>query len=136
MPECQGTVLDSKFYLSYNTYVPYKDPENQRRAARAHYLAHKEDYLKRARTWNKEQKIRIRELIRSAKDTPCIDCGVQYPFYVMQFDHLSDKKFTIGTLVNRAIPIEKIREEIAKCEVVCANCHAERTWQRGQRFGL
>lgn len=127
-------VLDSKSVSRYDTYVPYKDPEDQRRAARAHYLAHKEDYLKRARTWNKEQKVRIRELIHSAKDKPCTDCGIKYPFYVMQFDHLSDKEFTIGMLINRAVPIPKILEEITKCEVVCANCHAERTWQRGQRF--
>jgi len=127
-------ILDSKSLSSYDSYVPYKDPEDQKRAARAHYKAHKEDYLRRARAWNKEQKLRIRELLHSAKDVPCTDCAVKYPFYVMQFDHLRDKEFTIGTLVNRAVPIERIRKEIAKCEVVCANCHAERTWQRGQRF--
>jgi hypothetical protein len=58
-----------------------------------------------------------------------MDCGVKYPFYVMQFDHIKDKLFTIGGSARR-FTIEKIREEIKKCEVVCANCHFERTYRR------
>lgn len=112
--------------------VPYKNPEDQRRAARAHYERNKEQYLERARTWNNAQKIRIRELIRAEKDKPCADCGRNYPYYVMQFDHLADKKYDVANLVNRLVPIERVRDEIAKCEVVCANCHAERTHQRKQ----
>ena len=68
-------------------------------------------------------------LIRDAKDRPCADCGVQYPYYVMQFDHVrGEKKFNLGGGWNNSI--EAIQEEIAKCDVVCANCHAERTYQR------
>jgi hypothetical protein len=64
------------------------------------------------------------------KDTPCADCGVQYPPYVMQFDHVHGKKsFTIGRqscVISRA----RLCAEIAKCDVVCANCHEERTYKR------
>jgi len=68
-------------------------------------------------------------IIREAKDRPCADCGVQYPYYVMQFDHVrGEKKFNLGGGWNNSI--EAIQEEIAKCDVVCANCHAERTYQR------
>ena len=75
-------------------------------------------------------------MIRSAKDKPCTDCGVQYPYYVMQFDHVDPKfktqsfdKLTLWT--NR----EKLQAEIDKCEVVCANCHMERTHGPLQRNG-
>lgn len=69
--------------------------------------------------------------INAHKVNPCLDCGVKYPPYVMQFDHTRGKKlFTIGE--NRHRSEKQILEEIAKCDLVCANCHAERTYQRRQ----
>jgi len=71
-----------------------------------------------------------RAIIRAAKNRPCADCGVHYPYYVMQFDHTGDdKKFNIGQMgptSKRSI----LLDEITKCDVVCANCHAERTHSR------
>lgn len=69
-----------------------------------------------------------KELINAAKDVPCTDCGIKYPPYVMQFDHLRDKEFQIGN--SFTFSLERVLAEIEKCEVVCANCHAERTHQR------
>lgn len=71
-----------------------------------------------------------REFVNSLKERPCADCGVQYAPYVMQFDHLPGHKkdFTIGT--HRTKPADVIIAEAQKCDVVCANCHAVRTWQR------
>lgn len=71
-----------------------------------------------------------RKLVREAKDKPCTDCKIRYPYYIMQFDHLSDKVFELGG--NMTIATHRILAEIAKCEVVCSNCHAERTYQRKQ----
>jgi hypothetical protein len=71
-----------------------------------------------------------RLIIREAKNRPCVDCGIQYPYYVMQFDHLRDK--LIGLSTGHAMGLGKVRlqEELDKCEVVCANCHAARTHTR------
>jgi hypothetical protein len=116
--------------------VPYKSAEDRRRASRRHYAAHKADYLTRARANNILQIELIKQLLRSAKEVPCTDCKVAYPYYVMQFDHRQGviKRFTIGAIGSRAAySLATIRKEIAKCDVVCANCHAERTWQRAQR---
>lgn len=66
--------------------------------------------------------------MREAKEKPCTDCGVTYPYYVMQFDHLRDKNF--GLAACRSIGKERIKEEISKCEVVCANCHMIRSHKR------
>lgn len=76
----------------------------------------------------KRYRERQKEIIRAAKVKPCADCGVQYPFYVMQFDHIdpSEKEFTIGS-GRGGLNTERLLREISKCEVVCANCHAERT---------
>lgn len=73
-----------------------------------------------------------REYIKSLKEsTPCKDCGKQYPYYVMQFDHLRDKKFNIGS--RTSLSKTSILTEIEKCDIVCANCHAERTYKRKSR---
>lgn len=79
-----------------------------------------------SKRWEREQK----ELFRSLKSRPCRDCRIQYPYYVMQFDHVrGEKLFSIGARRNK-VSKKRLLEEIAKCEVVCANCHAERTYQR------
>lgn len=89
----------------------------------------------RAEAHRKRRREEVRCLIRAAKDRPCCDCGVRYPPYVMQFDHRrGEKSFTVGDANTRGMPLAKVEREIAKCDVVCANCHAERTYQRGQRF--
>jgi hypothetical protein len=70
-----------------------------------------------------------REYIKSLKEaSPCKDCGETYPYYVMHFDHLQDKKFNIGSSTN--LSRASLLIEISKCEIVCANCHAERTHKR------
>ena len=70
------------------------------------------------------------EVVRAAKDQPCLDCGERYPPYVMDLDHRGDKKFNVSQGLRR--PLEEILAEIAKCDPVCANCHRERTWRRLQ----
>ena len=80
---------------------------------------------------NKVRREEIDAFVRGVKDVPCIDCGIKYPYYVMQFDHLRDKEFNISTAKNWH-SLNKIKKEVLKCEVVCANCHAVRTWGRAQ----
>jgi hypothetical protein len=72
--------------------------------------------------------------VRSLKDMqPCTDCGVRYPWWIMQYDHIGgDKEGDISNAVNQGWGKTRILEEIAKCELVCANCHATRTHMRRQ----
>ena len=60
---------------------------------------------------------------------PCVDCGESDPV-VLEFDHLRDNSANVTTLVVRRVAWSVILEEIAKCEVVCANCHRRRTARR------
>lgn len=67
-----------------------------------------------------------REIVNEKKNVPCQDCGIKYHPYVMDFDHVRGKKVAaISKLHYRDINI--LLEEIAKCDVVCANCHRQRT---------
>lgn len=108
--------------------MAYKNPFDERKIAsrRKHYLKNRERYIATA----KKNKVQMRLYVRSQKERPCTDCHKTYPYYVMQFDHISGKEYNISTLVNYNNRV-KIKDEIAKCEVVCANCHAERTHRRG-----
>ena len=76
---------------------------------------------------------RNREYVRKIKESnSCADCGKAYHYYQMDFDHLGDKKQTIARLANSEASIKTIKQEIAKCELVCSNCHRLRTWNRLQ----
>ena len=92
-------------------------------------------YTKEQRAvWRKERHRKTRELIDMAKNVPCRDCGVVYPPYVMDFDHVrGSKMFNIGQSISKTAPIDSIINEISKCEVVCSNCHRIRTHQRNNR---
>lgn len=108
-----------------------KDAESERLRKRAHYEANKEAYYKRsiAQRQNRYEKV------AALKEVPCMDCGGTFPHYVMQFDHIGDDKVnSISNLITRA-SWKRIEEEIAKCELVCANCHAIRTWNRLRATG-
>lgn len=60
---------------------------------------------------------------------PCVDCG-ESNIIVLQFDHLRDKRNMVSYLVSESYSMKRVLDEIAKCEVVCANCHLKRTAER------
>lgn len=69
-----------------------------------------------------------RAILDDIKNKPCAECGVWYPPYVMELDHLGDKEFNIGS--GNRFSMTQLMEEIDKTEVVCANCHRVRTFNR------
>lgn len=98
-------------------------------ASNAEYL--REWRKRNPRYWERQYRKR-RELVRAirdeAKKKPCADCGNEYPPYVMQFDHVrGEKLFMISETRQAKMSIAKLHAEIAKCDVVCANCHSIRT---------
>jgi 5-methylcytosine-specific restriction endonuclease McrA len=106
--------------------VAYRDIEQSRAAIRRHYYSNRQYYIDKA----KRRKRGIRELVMLIKEIiPCADCGQNYPYYVMDFDHINNKTTNINALVERC-SIEKLEEEMANCELVCSNCHRVRTYNR------
>src|SRR5437667_290923 len=99
----------------------------QREYRKEHYRANQATYLTRKR----QRDGRIREMVEKAKARPCADCGIQYPAWVMDFDHVSGNKVEkLAELVRKKASVRRVEAEIAKCEVVCANCHRDRTHRR------
>jgi len=70
------------------------------------------------------------EKIWALKDEPCVDCGNKYAPWIMQFDHLGDEDKVDKISRMGTYSWKKVEEEIAKCDLVCANCHADRTYRR------
>lgn len=92
----------------------------------------KEKTAKRKR----DKRNNLRKMVSQIKsDAICADCKVNYPPHILQFDHLperGEKVADITTLMMNSSK-EAVLAEIRKCEIVCANCHWERTYQRALR---
>lgn len=89
-----------------------------------HYEKHKKKTISQVKDYKKS----VQEYIIKVKDAPCKDCDKKYPYYVMDFDHLGDKDFSLSMYHTKGLNL--VKKEIAKCELVCANCHRQRTYNR------
>jgi hypothetical protein len=94
-------------------------------ANRNHYLKNRQAHIDKAY----RRRAHLTQLINEMKSKPCADCGVSYPPYVMDFDHREGKSFSISQAW-RMRSRGEVLSEIEKCDVVCANCHRERTYGR------
>lgn len=74
----------------------------------------------------------VKGLVDLYKAAPCTDCGQRFPAQVMEFDHLdaTQKTDDVAALVRDRETPSVVFAEIAKCELVCANCHRIRTLYR------
>lgn len=118
-PKCGETKPAREFYRNQN-----------RKSRRVHNCRKCENAASRRRYQSRLDFIREYKLERG-----CADCGYKGHPAALEFDHLPqfEKKYTISQITARmAIPHEVVLEEIAKCEVVCANCHRVRTYARGE----
>lgn len=99
----------------------------------------KEQRNSKQKEWNEYNKTRAElkrlerrekrlEVIWNLKSAPCTDCGGNFHPYCMDFDHRDQSiKYKDISQINR---IDEILEEVKKCDLVCANCHRIRTFNR------
>jgi hypothetical protein len=74
---------------------------------------------------NIKQRKRTRAKVRAFR-IACVDRGETNPL-LLDFDHMRDKRANISQLVQSGMSWTTIKDEIANCEVRCANCHARKT---------
>lgn len=94
---------------------------------RISYQKHKEKRLEENKKYNQIKRNFFLDYLSKQK---CVDCGDDR-ILVLQFDHLEPRNS--GKCVTEMVythGLEKLKEEIKKCEVVCANCHSIRTFTR------
>ena len=107
--------------------MPYKDIAKRRECHKRYYLRNRKLYREK----NIKRRNGLISFVIALKQKPCMDCGVQYPPYVMDFDHRDKRTKAAG--INQMINLhsyskDKILAEINKCDLVCANCHRIRTY--------
>jgi hypothetical protein len=105
----------------------FASKEEKNAYERERYAASQGAYKERSVARQKENRKVLRQFVWDfLKEHPCIDCGETDPI-VLEFDHLSDKKWSIADVASHNVSQKKLNEEIAKCEVRCANCHRKKT---------
>jgi hypothetical protein len=90
----------------------------------------------RERTYRRRREL-VREIAAYKLAHGCADCGYNAHAAALDFDHLPgfEKRQDIARMVLFARTMETIVTEIAKCEIVCANCHRVRTATRSLADG-
>ena len=124
---CQQTKSVEEFYRKGQKNYQSDCIVCTKQIHKQHYLDNKESYKYRANVRNKivrqENQYQVLEYL---KEHHCVDCGTCNPI-VLHFDHVEDKKYNISDMLRKPYSWETIKEEIEKCEVRCANCHAIKT---------
>ena len=120
--------------------MPYKDKSKYKSEAYREYMRNYQrswHQRNRARRIAKvyERKERIWEFYNQLKATlECARCGENHPA-TLQFHHRDPQKkdFNLSEAVNDGYSIERIKKEVAKCTVLCANCHAKEHYEWARR---
>jgi len=68
-------------------------------------------------------------LVDYKKCHPCYVCG-EVDFRCLEFHHTEKKDFEISDIVHDGKGIPRVKRELEKCQVVCANCHRKIHWEK------
>lgn len=107
--------------------MPYKDKAKQKEYQRQHFQQNKNLYNES----RINRRVRNRAFVRKIKESgKCCYCP-ESNYLVLDFHHLDDqsKVLDIRELCQKAHSLEAIREEIAKCNLACRNCHRKEHWK-------
>lgn len=111
--------------------MPSNDPEYQKKYIKKHYQDNKKYYRDKAKERKRTLLPKRRAIINRYKTLKgCVDCGYKENAEALDFDHLRDKEFLISRAVAQMTSWKRIKEEVKKCEVRCANCHRIMTQKR------
>lgn len=105
--------------------------EAQRAYQRDWFQRNKDDRMRHQR----QRRAALKAWVAELKSVPCVDCNDVFHHAAMQWDHRPgvDKVMNVSRMIALKPNREAILAEIAKCDLVCANCHAIRTFDRAER---
>lgn len=109
--------------------MAYKNPEDQKKAAREHYSKNKNLYIERAKIGKIKSLKRNREFVLNyLRKHPCVD-GEEANPVVLEFDHRKseEKLGNVADLAINGVSLSNLVSEMEKCDVRCANCHRIKT---------
>jgi hypothetical protein len=106
-----------KFKLSKSTVIKYTD---NKRIEMTEDERKSKNY-KRVKTYR--QKIKIKAI--KYKGGKCNRCGYDKCDWAFEFHHLDSDEKDFGISAYSTLSWDKIKKELDKCILVCANCHRE-----------
>lgn len=106
--------------------------ECNRVASKAYYRRDRRGHQADVRENSRRYRARNRALlVEYLREHPCVDCG-EIDVLVLEFDHVRGQKVMgVFLLAARALKVERVMSELAKCEVRCVNCHLKRSGDTG-----
>lgn len=106
--------------------MPRKDPAKQREYWNRWYKSNPAN--QRARVAQRKREIRD-WLINYKQGLKCSKCDESHPA-TLDFHHREpkEKEENITYAVARGWSLARIQAEIAKCDVLCSNCHRKHHW--------
>lgn len=109
--------------------MPSKDKAKIAAYQKAWYESHKTQHRAKVDAQRADKAAMIR---KHKQESPCTDCGLHFHFAAMDFDHRPGevKSFNLSQVGWSGYGYETIAAEMAKCDLVCSNCHRVRTWSR------
>jgi hypothetical protein len=105
-----------------------KHKERILKRCRAYYKANKGRAIKYARKARQKHCLAARQYLNFLKSQPCMDCAGSFNPWQMDFDH-RDRRYKLFNLSSSISgkSTKQIITEANKCDVVCSNCHRNRT---------
>ena len=106
--------------------MPFIDSEKRKAYRREWYKNNKDSEKKHV----KNRKTEIRKWINHYKKTlTCSLCQENHPATI-DFHHIKGKDFEIGYMVSNGYSINRIKSELEKCQILCANCHRKEHYKK------
>lgn len=126
--KCKQDLPEEKFAIDKQRKSgrSYRCKGCQKKLSKSHYEKNKDSY----RQSNNRRMQKLWDWLFSYKSTlKCERCGFSHPV-ALDFHHRNgeEKTDTIAQLLADTKNKEKVLEEIAKCDVLCANCHRITHW--------
>ncbi len=103
--------------------MPYKNKNKQKEAQHRSYIKNKNKVRRRSKKSRKDKQIMINEY---KLKKGCKQCGYKKHPAALVFHHIdASKKDGNISYIIRSSSLQNLLNEIAKCEVMCQNCHHE-----------
>ena len=108
--------------------MAYKDKEKQKEYQKQWHKENKNRLKESKKSYSTTRRHKHQKIIRRFMVTKgCLICGYNKSYHALCFHHLDpkEKKREVGKMVNENYSLKTLKKEIAKCVVLCSNCHRE-----------
>jgi len=114
--------------------MPFKDPDKRREYQRNYHKKWYQSNADKRRAQVRLRRKQVREKLQMIKaQGQCVECGLSGDIatWALDYHHINhkDKLASISFLVGNGYSWKKIEKEIAKCELICSNCHRIRHYK-------